>query len=120
MKTVTFSMDILQKMPPFQERPSYDAIHGCLALTDGNEIVRIVDWIRNHPEQGHRILAVRLCAPGSSANGIGWQIDEYRLTPIQKLENGLEQAQAWRALYQARKLTQTTDPVAATHPRSRL
>jgi hypothetical protein len=120
MMAVTSPADLLQQMPPFQERASYEAVHRCLALTDKDEVVRIVDWVKNHPEHGHRVLEVALQAPGSSANGLGWQIDEVRLTPIKKVEGALEQAQAWRALLQARNLAQKTAPALPSMHRSRL
>ena len=113
-------LSLLEELPPFQERSSFEKMRSCLALTDQDEIVRVVDWVKDHPHYGHKILEVRLCDPDNPARGMGWQTDDYRLTPIKTVEGALAQAQAWRALYQARELSRGTDPVASIIRPSRL
>ena len=118
MSTVT-PLSLLEVLPPFRERKCFEDMKGRLAMTDQDEIVRIVDWVKNH-YQGHKILEVRLCDPDSPARGMGWQTDDYRLTPIKTIEGAKEQASAWRALYQARELSRGTNPAVSVNRPSRL
>lgn len=99
----------------FDDFARFEDIRNRLAVTDRNELVRIIDW-QDTTYYGKRILVVTDADPDSSLRGqMSWQIEETRLTPVHtasgsaligKLDHqqAIAQAERWRAARQEKQM----------------
>lgn len=113
----------------FEDFARFEDIRNRLAVTDGNELVRIVDWQDTHYD-GERVLVVTDADPESPCyRQLSWRIKETRLTPVFPVtfcdhlaksvakERALAQAERWRAARQEKQMeTDTAQAQYAVRP----
>ena len=99
----------------FDDFGRFEGIRNRLAVTDRNELVRIIDW-QDTTYYGKRILVVTDADPDSSLRGqLSWQIEETRLTPVHTetgstligrldRQQAIDQAERWRAARQEKQM----------------